>query len=146
NATGSGGSTARSANGGPAWSRACDAPAPGQAACHALHVNNVPEHIRALGVTPNAAPSGLAPADLLSAYNLPANGGAGQTVAIVDAYNDPSAEADMNTYRQQFGLPACTAASGCFKQVNQKGGSKLPKSDSGWAGEISLDLDMVSAI
>jgi subtilase family serine protease len=141
NATG-----AAKAAGGPAWSRACDAPAPGMAACHALRVNNVPEHIRALGVTPNAAPSGLGPADLLSAYKLPANGGAGQTVAIVDAYNDPNAEADMNTYRSQFGLPACTAASGCFKQVNQTGGSKLPRSNSGWAGEISLDLDMVSAV
>ncbi|MFD0630340.1 peptidase S8 [Catenulispora yoronensis] len=128
------------------WSRACDTPAPGLAACHALRVTNAPEHIRALGVTPNATPSGFGPADLRSAYNLPANGGAGQTVAIVDAYNDPNAEADMNIYRAQYGLPACTSASGCFKQVNQKGGSKLPKGNTGWAGEISLDLDMVSAI
>ena len=131
---------------GPAWSRACDVPAPGMAACDALHVNNVAEHIRALGVTPNATPSGFGPADLLSAYKLPANGGAGQTVAIVDAYNDPNAAADMATYRSQYGLPACTVASGCFKQVNQTGGSNLPKGDTGWAGEISLDLDMVSAI
>ncbi|NUR63904.1 MAG: peptidase S8 [Catenulispora sp.] len=145
NATGAKTSTATGTKA-AAWSRACDTPAPGMAACHALHVNNVPQHIRALGVTPNATPSGFGPADLLSAYNLPAGGGAGQTVAIVDAYNDPSAEADMNTYRAQYGLPACTSASGCFKQVNQKGGSRLPRSDSGWAGEISLDLDMVSAI
>ncbi|MEY9861709.1 subtilase family serine protease [Catenulispora sp. GAS73] len=131
---------------GPAWSRACDLPAPGLAACDALHVNNVAEHIRATGVTPNATPSGFGPADLRSAYNLPAGGGAGQTVAIVDAYNDPNAAADMNTYRSQYGLPACTVASGCFKQVNQTGGSKLPKGDTGWAGEISLDLDMVSAV
>jgi len=116
------------------------------AACNALHVNNVPEHIRALGVTPNATPSGYSPASLLSAYKLPADGGAGQTIAIVDAYNDPNAAADMATYRSQFGLPACTVASGCFKQVNQTGGSSLPANNSGWAGEISLDLDMVSAI
>ncbi|GAA1989989.1 S53 family peptidase [Catenulispora subtropica] len=128
------------------WTRACDAPAPGMAACHALKVTNVSQKVKALGVTPNATPSGLGPADLLSAYNLPADGGAGQTIAIVDAYNDPNAEADMNTYRAQYGLPACTSASGCFKQVNQKGGSKLPRNNSGWAGEISLDLDMVSAI
>jgi subtilase family serine protease len=131
---------------GPAWSRACDAPAAGMAACNALRVNNVAEHIRAAGVTPNATPSGFGPADLLSAYKLPANGGAGQTVAIVDAYNDPNAAADMAVYRSQFGLPACTVASGCFQQVNQTGGSKLPKGNTGWAGEISLDLDMVSAI
>jgi subtilase family serine protease len=135
-----------STSGKAAWTRACDAPAPGLTACHALHVNAVAEHVRALGVTPNAAPSGLGPADLLSAYKLPANGGAGQTIAIVDAYNDPNAESDMNTYRAQYGLPSCTSASGCFKQVDQKGGTKLPRSDSGWAGEISLDLDMVSAI
>ena len=131
---------------GPAWTRACDAPAPGMAACDALHVNNVPEHIRAQGVTPNATPSGFGPADLRSAYTPPANGGAGQTVAIVDAYNDPNAAADMATYRSQFGLPACTVASGCFKQVGQTGTSTLPANNTGWAGEISLDLDMVSAI
>ncbi|GAA1980327.1 S53 family peptidase [Catenulispora subtropica] len=129
-----------------AWSRVCDAPAAGDAACHALRVTGVSEKVKAFGVTPNATPSGFGPADLLSAYNLPANGGAGQTIAIVDAYNDPNAEADMNTYRAQYGLPACTSASGCFKQVNQTGGSKLPRSSTSWAGEISLDLDMVSAI
>jgi subtilase family serine protease len=140
------GAPAAKAASGPAWSRACDVPAPGMAACDALHVTNVPEHIRAMGVTPNATPSGYGPADLRSAYKLPANGGAGQTVAIVDAYNDPHAAADMATYRSQFGLPACTVANGCFKQVNQTGGSSLPANNSGWAGEISLDLDMVSAV
>ena len=134
------------ATGAPAWTRVCDAPAAGMAACHALHVNNVHEHVKALGITPNATPSGFGPADLLSAYNLPSGGGAGQTVAIVDAYDDPNAEADMNTYRSQYGLPACTSASGCFKKVNQTGGSKMPRGSQSWAGEISLDLDMVSAI
>jgi subtilase family serine protease len=134
------------AAGSPAWTRVCAAPAAGMAACNALHVTNVTEHVRATGVTPNATPSGFGPSDLLSAYNLPTGGGAGQTVAIVDAYNDPNAEADMNTYRSQYGLPACTSASGCFKQVNQTGGSKLPRSSTSWSGEISLDLDMVSAI
>jgi subtilase family serine protease len=138
--------TTANAAGSPAWSRVCAAPAAGLAACHALHVNNVSEHVKALGVTPNATPSGFGPADLLSAYNLPAGGGAGQTVAIVDAYDDPNAEADMNTYRSQYGLPACTSASGCFKKVNQTGGTKMPRGSQSWAGEISLDLDMVSAI
>jgi subtilase family serine protease len=132
--------------GGPAWTSVCAAPDAGMAACDALHVNNVAEHVKALGITPNATPSGFGPADLLSAYNLPANGGAGQTVAIVDAYNDPNAASDMATYRAQYGLPACTVASGCFKQVNQTGGTNLPRNSTSWAGEISLDLDMVSAI
>ena len=119
----------------------------GQAACNALRVTSTTEHVHALGVTANATPSGFGPSSLLSAYNLPADGGAGQTVAIVDAYNDPNAAADMAVYRSQYGLPACTVASGCFKQVSQTGSTtSLPTSNTGWAGEISLDLDMVSAI
>jgi subtilase family serine protease len=132
---------------GVTWSRACAVDlTPGHAFCDALHVTNVTEHVNAKGVTANATPSGYGPSDLLSAYNIPANGGAGQTVAIVDAYNDPNAASDMATYRAQYGLPACTVASGCFKQVDQTGGTKLPRSSTSWSGEISLDLDMVSAI
>ncbi|HEY3750625.1 MAG TPA: putative Ig domain-containing protein [Pseudonocardiaceae bacterium] len=97
--------------------------------------------------TPNVTPSGYGPANLDSAYKLSATGGSGQTVAIVDAMDDPNAESDLATYRTQFGLPACTTANGCFKKVNQNGAaSPLPASDAGWAGEISLDVDMVSAV
>jgi subtilase family serine protease len=67
-------------------------------------------------------------------------------VAIVDAFNDPKAASDLSVYRTQFGLPACTIANGCLRQVNQTGGSSLPKANRGWAEEESLDLDMVSAI
>ena len=83
-----------------------------------------------------------------SAYNLGnATDGSGQTVAIIDAFDDPNAESDLTVYRSQFGLPACTTANGCFRKVNQTGtASPLPTSDPGWAGEISLDVDMVSAI
>ncbi|MEZ0067283.1 subtilase family serine protease [Streptacidiphilus sp. MAP12-20] len=139
---------ANAAGHGVTWSRACAVDlTPGHAYCNALHVTSTTERVHAMGVTPNATPSGFGPGDLLSAYNIPANGGAGQTVAIVDAYNDPNAAADMATYRAQYGLPACTVASGCFKQVNQKGStSSLPRNNASWSGEISLDLDMVSAI
>jgi N-acetylneuraminic acid mutarotase len=89
---------------------------------------------------------GYGPADLVSAYNLPANGGAGQTVAIVDAYDDPNAEADLAVYRAQFGLPACTTADGCLHKAAQDGSTNYPVAEGGWAGEISLDLDMVSAV
>jgi subtilase family serine protease len=64
----------------------------------------------------------------------------------VDAYDDPSAEADMATYRTQFGLPACTSSSGCFRKVDQSGGTNYPAANGSWSQEISLDLDMVSAI
>ncbi|GAB2699777.1 S53 family peptidase [Kitasatospora kifunensis] len=134
--------------GGTSWVRSCATLAAGDTmACNALKVTSVAQHLSPLGVTPNAAPSGYGPSDLRSAYNLPANGGAGQTVAIVDAYNDPNAESDLAVYRAQFGLPACTTANGCFKKVSQTGSTtSLPANNSGWAGEISLDLDMVSAI
>ena len=122
----------------------CGAAHPGQVTCFALRRTDV--HGKK-GVQPDAAaPTGFNPADLQSAYALPADGGEGQTVAIVDAYDDPSAEADLAIYRQQFGLPACTAASGCFRKISERGGSDVPTSDPQWSGEISLDLDMVSAV
>lgn len=98
--------------------------------------------------TPNADPPGLGPADLQGAYNLPSSSaGSGQTVAIVDAMDDPNAESDLAQFRSTFGLPACTTANGCFRKVNQNGqASPLPQSDVGWATEISLDVDMVSAV
>ena len=100
-----------------------------------------------MALNPNATPSGFGPADLASAYAIPKGGGAGLTVAIVDAQDDPNAESDLAVYRNQYGLPPCTTANGCFKKVNQSGStSPLPQGDTGWAGEISLDLDMVSAV
>jgi Subtilase family len=86
------------------------------------------------------------PAYLRSAYGVPANAGAGQTIAVVDAFDDPNAEADMAVYRERWGLPACTTASGCFRKVDQNGGDTQPGTNASWIEEISLDLDMVSAI
>lgn len=106
-------------------------------------------YAKALGVNrPNAtsAPSGLAPADIQSAYGLAGLNAGGRTVAIVDAYDDKTAEADLAHYRSYYHLPACTTANGCFTKVNQNGAaSPLPKNDVGWATEITLDLDAVSA-
>ncbi|KJK56409.1 hypothetical protein UK12_22785 [Saccharothrix sp. ST-888] len=97
-------------------------------------------------VLPSLVPLGYGPSDLRGAYNLPATGGAGATVAVVDAYGDPNAESDLTVYRAQYGLASCTTANGCFSKVNQNGaGSPLPAANAGWAGETSLDLDMVSA-
>ncbi|ACU72320.1 Kelch repeat-containing protein [Catenulispora acidiphila DSM 44928] len=122
----------------------CPPAAKGAFTCFALQRTDI---VGATGLAKaDATPSGFGPSDLLSAYNLPADGGAGATVAIVDAYDDPNAEADLALYRTQFGLPACSTANGCFKKVDETGGTSYPTPDSGWAGEISLDLDMVSAI
>ena len=108
------------------------------------------KHSLVPGTHPDANAPGssapYAPADLATAYKLPTSKYVTQTVAIVDAYNDPYAESDMNHYRSTFGLPSCTSSSGCFKKVNESGGTTYPAADSGWAEEISLDLDMVSAI
>jgi N-acetylneuraminic acid mutarotase len=123
---------------------ACTTPGKGQAACFALRRTDVTAQ---LGVRPaDSVPSGFGATDLRSAYRLPADGGAGATVAIVDAYDDPTAEADLAIYRAQYGLPACTTANGCFQKVDQRGGTDYPAADTGWSGEISLDLDMVSAV
>ena len=97
--------------------------------------------------SPASNPIAYTPANLRAAYHLPSTtGGSGQTVAIVDAYDDPNAESDLATYRSNFGLPACTSASGCFQKVDQTGGTSYPQPDAGWISEESIDMDMVSAV
>jgi hypothetical protein len=120
--------------------------------------------------TPTPPSAGYYPADLLSAYGLAkaassmAPGSGAPTVAIVDAYDDPNAASDLAAYRASMsgstdpntGLsdgaipPLCssTVTSGCvtFTKVSQSGGTKYPTGNAGWAEEISLDLDMVSAV
>ena len=119
----------------------CGDVAPGSARCYARVRTTAAGDVQAL-----STPSGFGPAALQSAYLAP-TGGAGQTVAIVDAYDDPYAESELATYRSQFGLPPCTTANGCFKKVNQNGAtSPLPTADPDWSVEIALDLAMVSAI
>jgi hypothetical protein len=152
--------------GGPAASRPsvqamCPDARPGYYRCFALRRTDVwyahpPNYKAAAGIgvadLASAASKGwylpLGPAQLQQAYNLPSKtAGKGQTVGIVDAYDDPTAESDLAAFRKAFKLPACTTANGCFQKLNQDGAaSPLPKADGGWSGEISLDLDMVSAI
>ncbi|SDI97446.1 hypothetical protein SAMN05444157_1080 [Frankineae bacterium MT45] len=101
----------------------------------------------AQGTATPAIPLGWGPADLASAYRLATANGKGLTVAIVDAYSHPTIAANLNTYRAAYGLPACTVSSGCFKILNQSGAtSPLPAANVGWATEIALDVDMVSAV
>jgi hypothetical protein len=126
--------------------RRCDAATePGTVACLA-RVRVDAQGIIPFAATPQAV-GGLGPTELQSAYKLDKTLGAGKTIAIVDAYDDPNAEQDLAQYRSNYGLPACTTSNGCFKKVNQNGSaSPLPKADTGWAGEIALDLDMASAV
>jgi hypothetical protein len=130
--------------------RACPlATKPGQMACMVLLRTNV-KHQSQTSIGPNAAPvgDGYGPSNLQSAYLLPSStNGSGETVAVVDAFDDPNAASDLATYRSDWGLPAC--GTGCFTKVNQNGAtSPLPASagTTGWDVEESLDIDMVSAI
>jgi subtilase family serine protease len=93
-------------------------------------------------------PQGLSTATVKAVYGFPtgSTAGAGQTIAIVDAYDDPNAEADLSVFSAQYGLPACTTANGCFTKVDQNGGTGYPRADSGWALEISLDVQWAHAI
>jgi len=96
--------------------------------------------------------SGYQPSDLSSAYkyDLPPVGSAwvwnNQTAAIVVAYDNPNVESDLGAYRSQFGLPSCTTANGCFVKIDQRGGTAYPGGRTAWGHEISLDVDMVSAV
>jgi len=113
--------------------RVCGKPAAGFAACASW--------IRT-DISNAATPSGYGPSDLQTAYGLTTasgSNGSGVTVAIVDAYDDPNAQSDLNVYRSTYGLPAC--GSGCFTKVKYG-----KRTNTGWAEEESLDVDMVSAI
>jgi hypothetical protein len=145
---------------------ACGPPAPGQAGCLALQL--VPRtaaalaHTHPLGMTRSAPPAalspkegdyGVRPQDLKSAY-FPAEqpeAPVPQTVALVDAYDDPHIEADLKTYDEEFKLPACTEANGCFRKINQKGAkTPLPSSSGaeaqGWAIETSTDVEAAHSV
>lgn len=145
----------------------CRVARPGRAACVSLKLvpaslSSAQLHANALRQSKEAARGArpavsvkepyagfLTPQRLHAAYALPNATSAStlQTVAVVDAFDDPTAEADLGVYDQQFGLPACTAANGCFRKVNQAGNaSPLPKKQGEWAGEISIDVQMAHAI
>ncbi len=127
----------------------CVAGDPDSARCHARVV--VDEHGLPKAVT---APSGYGPVQFLGAYNLSGTAGSNQTIAIVDAYDDPNIFSDLNNYSAYFGLPGlvnCPVAGGtvnspCFQKVNQNGGSTYPSVNSGWSLEIALDVEVAHAI
>jgi hypothetical protein len=94
----------------------------------------------------------LTPASLLTAYNLTGLAPSSpQTVAIVDAFDSTTIASDLQVFSNQFGLPACSEANGCFRKVNQVGNfSPLPASagelERGWAQEIATDVETVHGL
>src|SRR6202041_704579 len=98
-----------------------------------------------------SAPAGppstaFAPAQVRHAYGFDqvTNEGAGQTIGIVDAYDDANVASDLGVFSAQFGLPACTSSNGCFRKVYSNG--KQPAGNANWAVEISLDVEWAHAI
>ncbi|HUA12527.1 MAG TPA: IPT/TIG domain-containing protein [Solirubrobacteraceae bacterium] len=139
---------------------ACSSARAGHARCFALRLVPQTEEARAkthpIGMTRSApitagkaaeGADGIRPQDLHSAYELPTTAASTQTIALIDAYNDPNAESNLKTYDEEFGLPACTTANACFKQLNQEGKtSPLPANEGGWSLEISLDIEVAHAV
>jgi subtilase family serine protease len=127
---------------GPTVSLGCASPLSGAVQCFGRAIRPAKQ----VGPQIMAGPTGLGPTQIQSAYKLTGLNASGRTVAIVDAYDDPNAASDLNTFRSAYGQPACTTSNGCFKKVNQNGAtSPLPAGDYGWAEEESLDLDAVSS-
>lgn len=132
----------------------CGPPLPGRASCLAFGLVPQTQAARSrshpLGMTlsqgtaaqnPAAGAFGLRPQDLHDAYELPLDAPDAQTIGVVDAYDDPTIEADLRVYDEEFGLPGCTHQNGCFRKLNQYGtSSPLPETNSQWATEISLDV------
>lgn len=119
-----------------------------------------PFQVKVIGVLPDggpklsrSSPTGLPPSAIASVYGLsglsPSSGaGAGQIIAIVDAYHDPHALTDLNTFNAAYGyaaLSTCTSLSQsgpCFAQYDPQG---TPSVNSGWVLEESLDIEWAHA-
>ena len=119
----------------------CAAPPPGYAMCLSQRPT-APQGA-------SAKPNGFAPRTIKSVYGFPTSAKAGkdQTVAITVSFHSPDAERNLRKFSEQFGLPPCTKDNGCFRQVDQNGGTNYPAgTDEGWALEADLDVQWVHAI
>ena len=138
------------------FQKACGLSVAGFARCHAQVVTDSHNEPLASATVPSGS---YGPVQFHSAYNLPCTPGGSvsstcatpfsfgpQTIAIVDAYNDPTVENDLTVYSTAFGIPPCTKANGCLTVINQNGGSSLPSTNSGWALEIALDTQVAHTI
>jgi hypothetical protein len=148
----------------PSATQLCARPAAGHAHCdasllvnkrHAL-IRPVVRSLKAAGRSAHTAaavarqPQAGSPQWLQQAYDLTAlsaGKGAGDTIAIVDPYDDPAIASDLATFRQTYGLPACTTAGGCLRVVNEQGAaSPLPSLNSAWDTEETIDVEAASSV
>lgn len=136
----------------------CPTPTAGHASCHAIKLvtrqvsTSKAQLLEKKGVATSAKASrlgfgpagGYTPTQLATAYGINPKAKTTQTVAIVDAFDDPSVRADLNAFDAHYGFHRETASS--FKVINQAGqASPLPATNEGWAGEITLDVQSVRA-
>ncbi|HEY1833248.1 MAG TPA: hypothetical protein VGG08_02330 [Solirubrobacteraceae bacterium] len=163
--------------------RVCATPLPGHASCLALRVVQAGESVpyapgvsaprtsSSLTPSPSTGETGYIPEQIHIGYALPTETTAEQTIAIVDAYNDPTAEEDLRAYDEEFHLPACTKVDGCFRKLNELGEERdypfpettealeekleqppetEPREEGeeaeGWGLEISLDIETAHEI
>src|SRR4029077_4707420 len=133
----------------------CRAPRARAASCLALALrparagaSGARAYATAGGATSTGPAGGLTPTDLASAYKYSPAGGGGQTLAIVDAFDDPNVEADLATFDKNYSLPACTSANACFEKVGETGSTTaLPAPDTvGWSAEIALDVETAHSV
>lgn len=127
----------------------CGPASPGTARCHAHVVDNG----NRFNPRATTSPTGLVPSTIKSVYGFDTSttAGAGKTIAIVDAYDDPTITNDLATFSSSLNLPVLpTCGAGvtgaCFQKVDQTGGTSYPKANSGWALEIALDVEWAHAI
>ena len=135
---------------------ACVPARPGHMGCTALFArasgaafaSALPAAQAAASPAAASSPAGYGPAGLHAAYALPFAAPSSQTIAIVDAFDAPAAASDLYTYETAFGLPHCTTANGCFRRVDQNGGTNFPTDVgaaaadvNGWQVESSLDIE-----
>lgn len=124
-----------------------DDPAPGIATCMSLIHPLSDRAAQAAAWHPGTTKSGsYTPADLASLYRISPAASSRATIGVVVSGSDPNTAAQLAFYRSFFGLPPCTEASGCFREVGQDGSSRLPATDSHWVAETALDVQAVSAI
>jgi len=94
------------------------------------------------------SPIGLSPDQIKTAYSWPLklSVGSGQTIAIVDAHDNPIIESDLAVFDHQYQLPGCTTANGCFTKVDSNGGGDYPSYNGGWGFEIAIDVEWAHAV
>jgi len=147
----------------------CNSAQPGEASCSAIERvfysrgSRISNDLRPSAAAPRVLP-GYNASQIRTAYGVSETGTANSVIAIVDAYSYPTALADLNAYRANYGsdttaltlcpitnnipaFPTVTTGRGCFAQVNQTGRTNnLPRSSTGWNQEAALDIEMATAI